>query len=49
VSTCVGVKLRLTAKEFDLLSFLVANRGRVYSAEALFEAGAVLSECLVVA
>lgn len=30
-----GVELRLTAKEFDLLSFLVANRGRVYSAEAL--------------
>jgi DNA-binding response OmpR family regulator len=30
-----GTELKLTAKEFDLLSFLVANRGRVYSAEAL--------------
>lgn len=35
--TRAGVPISLTPREFDLLAFLVKNRGRVFSAERLLE------------
>lgn len=35
--TRAGIPVNLTPKEFDLLAFLVKNRGRVFSAERLLE------------
>ncbi|MDY0340890.1 MAG: response regulator transcription factor [Coriobacteriia bacterium] len=38
LATCQGEPLDLTAKEFDLLFFLVANAGRVISRDEILEA-----------